>query len=363
MLSYLKRIIFIPCAVYTSVVIGGGYGTGREIVEFFSSLGATLGLVALLSALIVFVIVLFLTFELARLGDHYDYRTFFKALIGRVWWLFEVLYLALMFLVLGVVTSAASHMLAEQFGLQPLVGTSIIVCLIGLSLLAGRLALERVMVVCLMAMYALFVAYFGSVAGEIDWGSRTESSSSTSASAIWSGALYAFYNLSLVPVLLFCVRDLRSRGEAAISAISVGCVILIPAVLFHLSFTLTQTDVTAAAVPVYAILNTHGASVLVSAFVLVLMITLAQTGAGLLQGLIERVEASEWFVHSTQEGMNAKQRLVFVVVVLGISALLGSIGVITLIGQGYSTLAVGFGLVYVLPLLLIGLPRVLQHRG
>ena len=55
-------------------------------------------------------------------------------------------------------------MLVEQFGLQSLVGASIIVCLIAHPVLAGRLALERVMAVFLMAMYALFIAYFGSVA-------------------------------------------------------------------------------------------------------------------------------------------------------------------------------------------------------
>ncbi len=371
MLHFLKRVIFIPCAVYTSVIIGGGYGTGREVVEFFSIHGAEGGLTALLTAFCVFVFVLFATFDLARAGAHFDYRVFFKDLIGPFWWVFELLYLALMFLVLGVVASAASQMLSDQYGLPPLIGTVATLLLIGLSLFAGRLNLERFMMVCLLAMYALFIAYFGSVMNAIEWGGNegvaivAESSASDAglASASWSGALYAFYNLSVVPVLLFAVRDLHSRRESMVSAIAVSLTVLTPALLFHLSFTLAGTDVTSEAIPVYTMLDTHGAPALVSAFVIVLIITLAQTGAGLLQGLIERVEGARIWVQAQQTEMAPVRRVVFVVGVLSVSAILSSVGVVALIGKGYATLAMGFGLVYVLPLIVIGIPRILKAQA
>ncbi|MGM0396523.1 MAG: hypothetical protein ACQEP4_05650 [Bacillota bacterium] len=37
---------FIPGIIFQSVVIAGGYGTGREIVEFFLSFGTVIGLIA-----------------------------------------------------------------------------------------------------------------------------------------------------------------------------------------------------------------------------------------------------------------------------------------------------------------------------
>ena len=42
--SRFVRVYVVPGAVFQSVMIGGGYGTGREIVEFFTSFGLLGGL-------------------------------------------------------------------------------------------------------------------------------------------------------------------------------------------------------------------------------------------------------------------------------------------------------------------------------
>ena len=42
--------LLIPGAVLQSVMIGGGYGTGREVVEFFTRFGALPGLAGLVLA-------------------------------------------------------------------------------------------------------------------------------------------------------------------------------------------------------------------------------------------------------------------------------------------------------------------------
>ena len=360
MIDYLKRVILIPSAVYTSVLIGGGYGTGREIVEFFSGQGPHGGLIALATAFLVFVITVFLTFELARRGAHFDYRTFFKDLIGPAWWLFEALYLALMFLVLGVVASAASLMLTDEFGFDGTLGTVAILTAIALSVAIGRVALERVMSLCLLAMYALFIFYFASVWGSLKWIPISLGAGTADVvDSAWSGALYAFYNLAIIPVLLFAARDIHTPKEAGVSALAVSAAVLLPALLFHLSFTMSGSDVLEAPIPVYEMLSEYGSPTLVSAFVIVLLITLSQTGAGLLQGLVERVEGAGIFMEAGESELRFRYRAIFVVVVLGFSALLASLGVVALIGSGYSALAVGFGCVYVLPLLVLGIKRLL----
>ena len=35
-LRHWVQIYFVPGAVLVSVIMGGGYGTGREVVEYFS---------------------------------------------------------------------------------------------------------------------------------------------------------------------------------------------------------------------------------------------------------------------------------------------------------------------------------------
>ena len=50
-----------------------------------------------------------ISFELARITQSYTYRSFFKQLLGRGWFLYELAYLALGILVLAVIGSAAGR--------------------------------------------------------------------------------------------------------------------------------------------------------------------------------------------------------------------------------------------------------------
>ena len=73
----------LPGFVFQSLVIAGGYGTGAELVEFFLSLGPLTGLLAMGVATLIWSAVAASSFELARLTQSYDYRTFFTHLLGR----------------------------------------------------------------------------------------------------------------------------------------------------------------------------------------------------------------------------------------------------------------------------------------
>ena len=81
----IVRVYIVPGAVFQSVMVGGGYGTGREIVEYFTAYGALGGLLGLGIAFAALALILALTFEFSRLFRVYDYRNFFKLLLGRGW--------------------------------------------------------------------------------------------------------------------------------------------------------------------------------------------------------------------------------------------------------------------------------------
>ena len=104
------RVYVVPAAVFQSVLIGGGYGTGREAVEYVSQAGPMGGLLAVCCFFLAITLVLLVTFEFARTFQTFDYRHFFKELLGPAWFLFEILAVLLFLLVLAVVISAASTM-------------------------------------------------------------------------------------------------------------------------------------------------------------------------------------------------------------------------------------------------------------
>ncbi|HPJ47969.1 MAG TPA: hypothetical protein PK162_03675, partial [Synergistales bacterium] len=96
--SYKKYIL--PGLISQSVIIAGGYGTGRELVEYFvnfGSLGGILGMALVTTTL--WSLVFAVSYEFARTFKVYDYRSFFKELLGPGWVLYEVCYIVLLLIV------------------------------------------------------------------------------------------------------------------------------------------------------------------------------------------------------------------------------------------------------------------------
>ena len=84
------RIYVLPGLVLQSVIVAGGYGTGREVVEYFTRHGIQTAWTGFLVAFLSFALVFCLCLELSRSFNVYDYRRFFHLLLGRAWFLFEI---------------------------------------------------------------------------------------------------------------------------------------------------------------------------------------------------------------------------------------------------------------------------------
>ncbi|HEX9852174.1 MAG TPA: hypothetical protein VGA68_04135, partial [Woeseiaceae bacterium] len=166
--SVFQRI-WLPGFLLQSVIIGGGYATGRELVEFFLSSGPVGGLLGMLVATVMFSFASALSFELARLTRSYDYRSFFQRLLGKAWVTYEIAYLVLGLLVLAVVGAAAGELVSEHLGLSKSAGTLMLMGLIGALVFAGTSLIEKVLAAwsfLLYATYALLVACYLWVFGD-----------------------------------------------------------------------------------------------------------------------------------------------------------------------------------------------------
>src|SRR6187549_345376 len=120
--SAFQRFV-LPGLAFKAVVIGGGYATGREIAEFFLPAGPWGGLAAMAVATAVWCVVCAVTFVFARRLRERDYRSFFRALLGRAWPLFEIAYLLFVVLILAVFGAAAGAIASATLGVPPIVGT------------------------------------------------------------------------------------------------------------------------------------------------------------------------------------------------------------------------------------------------
>jgi uncharacterized membrane protein YkvI len=120
--SWFQRYL-LPGFAFKAFVIGGGYATGRELVEFFLPAGPRGGLLGMALAAAIWSAVCIVTFSFARATDSPDYQTFFRQLLGRGWIAFEIVYLLLLVLVLAVFGAAAGAIGAALFGWPSIVGT------------------------------------------------------------------------------------------------------------------------------------------------------------------------------------------------------------------------------------------------
>lgn len=360
-MNRIFHVYIVPAAVFISVVMGGGYGTGREVVEFFTRYGLLGGLFGTIVAAGVFALVLACTYEFARVFQVYDYRSFFRRLIGPFWVCFEILYLLLFLLVLGVVSSAAGNMLEQKFAVPSYFGMAGVLVLVVALVYFGREAVEKVLTLWSIGMYAVFGYYFSEILnnGNVDV-LQAVSHGAIEPGWLKGGVLYAMYNLAIAPVLLFSTRAIQTRREALLAGFITGVVVMVPAVLFHISYAAGYPEVLEQPVPNYWMMSQHASALLLGVLLVALLGTLVETGAGLVQGLIERIETV--IKPGEDDALSQPARAAIAVVTLVLGGLLGSLGIVALVAKGYSALSVGFAVIYIIPICTLGVFKIMKSK-
>jgi len=359
--SRFFKVYIVPGAVFQSVMIGGGYGTGREIVEYFTRYGFLGGLFGLGIAFAAMAVILALTFEFARVFQVYDYRNFFKRLLGRGWIAFEVLIILLFLLVLAVLASAAGNILRDNFGISYVTGLFIMLVVVGVLTFFGRDVIARVLTFWSFFLYAVFFTFFISVFSG-NWIAISDAFNHAEISPGWwlSGLKYALYNIAAVPLLLYTARVFETRAQALRSGVIASAIAMLPAVVFQVAFFAAYPKILEQAIPTYWMMGQLGMTVLLVIYSVMLFGTFIETGAGMLQGINERIDA--YLLEKSGAGLGRFSHAAIAVAAIVFSAILSFWGITTLIAQGYGTMAWGFLVVYVVPLLTIGLYRIVKSK-
>jgi uncharacterized membrane protein YkvI len=349
------RRYLLPGFVFEAAVIAGGYATGRELVEFFLPAGPWGGLLGMLVSMLFWSAVLMISFELARRARTYDYRSFFKLLLGRGWVLFEIAYLLLLVIILAVMGAAAGEIMHDLFGLPKLVGSLGMILVTGLLLFYSTATIER-SVGYLYLVYIVFVVW-----SIVVFGDRIESAlAAEPVGNQWfkAGITYAGYNVATLPAVLFCIRNLTRPRETLIAGFLAGPLGMLPGVLFFIAMIGYQQEIADVALPSAFLLGKLGAPWFEYAFQFAVLLTLVDTGVALLHAINERV------AKVYEEGDRPMPRVlrpalaVFIMVISVYAA--SAIGLVDLISKGYGYLTYAFILLLIVPVLTIGLWRLLR---
>lgn len=351
-----QRVV-MPGLVFESMVIGGGYATGRELVEFFLRHGPLAGLLGLIATLIAWSVVLAITFEFARVTRSHNYRSFFVHLVGRAWVVYDLLYYTMLVLVLSVIGAACSSVFRDAFGLPGWLGAAVLMACVAVLVYYGNVLVERVLSAWGAALYLLYggmvlwclTHYYGSIAANL----RV---APTDATWIAGGIAYAGYNLAAAPAMLFCLRHATSRRDALTAGIAGGAFAVIPGILLYLCLTAFYPAITRAPVPAISVLQKFDSPVFSLIFQVALFVTLVKTGVGLLHALNERI-ASAFVVRQSQMPRTLRPVAALAILIFAIF-IADRFGIVALVAKGYGTITYGFLIIYVLPVLTIGTWRI-----
>jgi uncharacterized membrane protein YkvI len=358
--SWFQRYL-LPGFAFKAVVIGGGYATGRELAEFFLPSGPQGGLMAIVLAMVIWSAVCAVTFCLAYVTSSWNYRAFFKDLLGPFWVIFEICYLLFIILILAVFGAAAGAIGAALLGWPPLVGTCCLIACISAVAAYGTTSVEQLfkwVSFFLYAVYAIFVllSFFA-------FGDRILTSLATPAPHtgwVLGGLTYSGYNVVGAVVILPILRHLNSRKNAVIAGVLAGPLAMLPALLFFICMIAYYPQISAEALPSDFLLRQLNFPAFHYLFQLMIFLALLESGTGSVHAFNERV-AEAYSARKGKELSKAARLSITGALLLGSIFLAARFGLVTLIAKGYTGLAYMFLAVFVLPVMTIGVWQLYQR--
>ncbi|MBL3592782.1 MAG: hypothetical protein JMJ93_04615 [Synergistaceae bacterium] len=358
--SYKKFIL--PGLVSQSVVVAGGYGTGRELVEYFVSYGSLGGILGMgLVTTLLWSLVFAVSYEFARTFKVYDYRSFFKELLGPGWVLYEACYIVLLLIVLGVVGATSGSIFMQSFGLPPLVGAALFLGGVATLTFFGSYVIEVAMSWWSYLLYAVFFVFLlvglSQVGGQI--GANLFSGEIKEGWAL-GGFKYAFYNMGTFPAILFALNYIENRREALLSGVMTAVITILPGFFLYLVIMGFYPSILDTELPTYAILESI-APWLLPVYMVVLFGTMIETGAGFIHAVNERINS--WLVDRKGAGLTRANRgfLGGVMALVGLG--IASFGLIGLIAKGYGTISWGFFLLHGVALFTLGIYKISRKNA
>ena len=350
----------LPGLGMKAVVIGGGYATGRELAEFFLARGPWGGLFAILFATVLFSIFCSLTFVAARRFQTWDYKSFFKQLLGPAWHLFELAYILFVVLILAVYGAAAGAIGEAVFGAPVWSGTILLAFCIAGVVAFGNKAVERLfrdVSYLLYGVYALFIILALWKFGERVPGGFA-AYPQTSGWAL-SGITYFGYNIIGAVVILPVLRHLLSDRDAVVAGVVAGPLTMVPALLFFIPMVAFYPAVQGATLPSDYLLQQIGIPAFHLLFQAMIFSALLESGTSSVHAINERIDHA-WQARNGKS-LSHRQRLAIAACVLVVCMILADrFGLVTLIATGYRALAYILLAIFILPLVTVGTWKLVQ---
>ncbi|MBS0416497.1 MAG: hypothetical protein JSR66_02205 [Proteobacteria bacterium] len=352
--------LLVPGFVIRSVLVGATFSTGREVTEFFLRYGGFAALIGIIVTTVIYSGACMIAFELARRFRVLDYKNFCKVYMGRWWPLYEIGFLFGVLLTLSTIAAAASEFGGDSLGLSKTVTSMSLMGAIAVLVALGSRRLERIMSLWSIFFYSAYAILLVCAAMSFMHaiGAKLQPAP-VPADAIASAAIYAGFNCSILPIVIFVARHLHTRSDALVAGALAGPLVMAAgfALLFILlPFTPGIVDVP---VPITQVLKGLSMPWLMVLIRVAILGELALNGTGLLHGVNERIANG---LESRGRKLTGPMRAGVALGAIAFSVFLAAkVGLIDLVAEGFRYGAYLFLVIMVLPLLTRGLWMVLPR--
>ncbi len=358
--SWFQRFL-LPGFALKAVIIGGGYATGRELAEYFVPAGPWGGLAAMLLATLIWSIVAALTFAFARELGAYDYRSFFKGLLGPGWIAFEAAYIICVVLMLAVFGAAAGAIGAATFNWPEWTGSVLLAVSIVAVTAKGTGVVEQMFKYVSILLYTVYglllllaLANFGGLIGQ-----GFAHAPPPSGNWMAGGLTYASYNIVGAVVILPVLRHLTSQRDAVVAGLIAGPLSMLPATLFFIAMMAYYPAIGAETLPSDFLLRQLSMPWFHVLFQVMIFAALLESGAGAIHAINERMSGAVESRGSAPLSTGVRAAI-GAVILAGCMFVAGEIGLVDLIASGYRFLAWLILAVFVVPLITVGSWRLLR---
>jgi uncharacterized membrane protein YkvI len=365
--------IVLPAIILQSVLIGGGYASGREVVAYGAKFGGA-GLLAVAAIFIGFTVMSVLVFEFSRVFGTYDYKSYMQGIIWKGWPAFDLVFVVMATVVIAVMAAAAGSIMEQTVGIPYLVGIVGIILVVAVLTYYGASLIERFKTVGTAFLYVAY-ATFGVIVLSAVWGDATTVLASGDASyvddastlaVLKQGALYVGYNLAIFPAVFFALHRQETRKEAVVSGLLAGTMMTLPFLLTYLALMgfYPNESVLGAEVPWLPMLRSVGGPALLAFYGVVMGWTLVETSVGAIHAIIDRIDADLERIDAGRfadvDGLSKLQSGLLGGGILTGATLLSQFGIIALVAQGYTYMAYLFIALFAVPTLTVGVVRIVN---
>ena len=349
-----EKIYLSLAFVWFTTHFGGGFASGRQVVQYFVSLGKYAIIMPIISQAIL-ALVFYAAWSFAFEHKAFNYRVwtdkFYRPVEKVLSPAYEILYNLILVTATAVAFATGGATMTSVLGTPYLVNTAFIAAaLLLLTIFGARLVRKAATYVAVAIILGMFVIYVPNIiagfpqisANMAAFSAQSSTEGPTFWGALWTTFTYAGFQAVVMGAYIAHSSALKSKSDvtkASILGFVLNSLMLVMTVLGLLIF--LNDGVLADAVPALVVIrNGVGAGWMVPLISILIVLGAVSTGVNMIYGITQRVvtylsrnEAAE--AAQTQE---RRRSVVVSAIYVLITWSVAQFGLIPLIAKGYGTL-------------------------